>query len=70
MSYKVIIEEENDGRYSASCPGLPGCYSWGHSKKEALENIKEAIEGYLEVADELINEKLRNKKAVLEEITV
>jgi predicted RNase H-like HicB family nuclease len=70
MSYKVIIEEESDGRYSASCPGLPGCYSWGHTKEEALKNIEEAIKGYLEVAEELIKEKLRDKKVVLEEITI
>lgn len=70
MSYKVIIEEEKDGRYSALCPGLPGCYSWGHTKEEALENIKEAIVGYLEVAEELIKERVKNKKAVLAEITV
>ena len=65
MSYKVIIEEEKDGRYSALCPGLPGCYSYGHTREEALKNIKEAIGGYLEVAEELIKEKLQNKKAVL-----
>ena len=34
-------------------PGLPGCASQGHTEQEALENIRDAIRGYLEVAEEL-----------------
>lgn len=36
----------------AECPGLPGCVSQGKTKQEALENIKEAIELYIEVLQE------------------
>lgn len=45
---KVILTEEEDGRWSASIPGLPGCSSWGYSQQEALENIKDAAEIYIE----------------------
>ena len=37
-----------DGGYNASYPALPGCHSQGDTIEEALENIKEAIECYLE----------------------
>ncbi|HOW83289.1 MAG TPA: type II toxin-antitoxin system HicB family antitoxin [Spirochaetota bacterium] len=36
-----------DGYYVAECPSLPGCVSQGKTKEEAIENIKEAIEGYI-----------------------
>lgn len=45
---KVTLTEEEDGRWSASIPVLPGCSSWGYSKQEALENIKDAAEIYIE----------------------
>lgn len=49
MKYEIILEKEDDGRFSAHVPALPGCHSWGNNKEEAINNIKEAIEGYLEV---------------------
>ena len=45
---KVSLKEEEDGRWSASVLALPGCSSWGYSMKEALENIKDAAEIYIE----------------------
>lgn len=45
---KVDLKEEEDGRWSASIPALPGCSSWGYSKQEALGNIKDAAEIYIE----------------------
>jgi predicted RNase H-like HicB family nuclease len=48
MKYRVIIEQDEDGMYIAECPSLPGCISQGRTREEALKNIKEAIEGYLE----------------------
>lgn len=45
---KVALKEEEDGRWSASIPSLPGCSSWGYSRQEALENIKDAAEIYIE----------------------
>jgi len=48
MRYRVIIEQDEDGVYVVTCPALPGCVSQGASREEAVENIKDAIEGYLE----------------------
>jgi len=45
---KVTLKEEDDGRWSASIPALPGCSSWGYSQQEALDNIRDAAEIYIE----------------------
>ncbi len=55
MKFKVIIKEGEDGWYVITVPSLPGCISQGRTKKEALENIKEAIELYLEPEDNLLS---------------
>ncbi len=47
-SYTVIFEPESDGGYHVFCPTLSGCHSQGDSFEEALANIIEAIELYLE----------------------
>jgi predicted RNase H-like HicB family nuclease len=51
MKYEIILEKEEDGRISAHVPTLPGCHSWGHTRHEAIKNVNEAIQGYLEVLD-------------------
>jgi predicted RNase H-like HicB family nuclease len=48
MTYKVVLTRTDEG-YSINCPTLPGCWSDGKTEEEALENIKEAIQMYLEV---------------------
>jgi len=48
MRIKIILEPSEEGRYTAVVPSLPGCISEGNSKEEALKNIKEAVELYLE----------------------
>jgi predicted RNase H-like HicB family nuclease len=49
LDYKIILEPDPEaGGYVANCPALPGCYSQGDTKKEAISNIREAIEGYIE----------------------
>jgi antitoxin HicB len=48
MKYRIIIEQDEDGFFVAECPALPGCISQGKTRKEALENIQDAIKGYLE----------------------
>ncbi|MBT5707902.1 type II toxin-antitoxin system HicB family antitoxin [bacterium] len=48
MKIKVIIEKGEDGFYSARCPALRSCWSQGKNRDEALQNIREAIELYLE----------------------
>ncbi len=47
MKVNVIIEKDKNG-YAAFCPELKGCHSQGDSLDEVLENIKEAIQLYLE----------------------
>jgi predicted RNase H-like HicB family nuclease len=48
MKYTVILEKESDGGYVAIVPTLPGCVSQGDSRDEALANIREAAELYIE----------------------
>jgi len=48
MRIKVVVEPSEDGGYTVFAPSLPGCISEGNTKEEALRNIKEAIELYLE----------------------
>ena len=48
MRYRVLIEQDEDGVYVAEVPALPGCISQGKTRSEALDNIKEAMTGYLE----------------------
>jgi len=52
MKYRVSLKKTEEG-YSVWVPGLPGCWSQGKSEKESLENIRDAIEGYLEVVHKL-----------------
>ena len=48
MRYTVIFEQEQDGGYVASVPALPGCVSQGDTRAEALSNIREAIQLYVD----------------------
>ena len=49
MEYKIVLEPDTeDGGYVVHCPALPGCYSQGDTRDEAIRNIREAIEAYLE----------------------
>jgi predicted RNase H-like HicB family nuclease len=51
MRYKVVVQQSDEG-VSVSVPGLPGCWSQGADEKEALENVRSAIEEYLAVVQE------------------
>ena len=48
MSFKIVLHREEDGGYWVEVPDLKGCYSQGNSRDDALKNIKEAIELYIE----------------------
>lgn len=48
LRYRILITEDEDGEYVAECPSLPGCISQGKTRELALENIQDAIKGYLE----------------------
>lgn len=47
MKFRIIIERDETGMFVIECPSLPGCISQGKTRSEALENIKDAIRGYL-----------------------
>ena len=49
--FTVIMERDEESGYTVVCPALPGCVSEGETRAEALDNIREAITGYLEAAD-------------------
>ncbi len=48
MKYRILVEQDEDGAWVAVCPALPGCVSQGKTRAEALENIKDAVAGYVE----------------------
>lgn len=63
LRYTVMMEKNEEGGYTVTVPSLPGCISEGSDWDEALENIEEAIAGYVEVAKKL-------GKAIPVEVTI
>ena len=51
MRLHIILEQDEAGYYVAEVPALPGCLSQGKTREEAIANIKEAVEGWLEVME-------------------
>ena len=47
-TFTVVIEQDEDGVFVATCPALQGCYTQGQTYEETLANIREAIELHLE----------------------
>ena len=45
---RVIVYKGEDGYWVAECPTLPGCVSQGKTPEEAIKNIREAIQAYIE----------------------
>jgi len=52
MKFKVRLEKDEDGWYIATVPALPGCISQGKTEKEAIKNVKEAIELHISMLAE------------------
>ena len=52
MKLTIILEPSEEGGYTVTVPSLPGCISEGETREEALENIREAIELYLEPVED------------------
>jgi predicted RNase H-like HicB family nuclease len=67
VKLKVVLEPQEEGGYTVNVPSLPGCISEGDNKEEALHNIKEAIELYLEVDE---SEVKRSKNDKIAEVTI
>jgi predicted RNase H-like HicB family nuclease len=68
LKFTALLEEAEEGGYVVKCVELPVATE-GETKAEALSNLKEAIEGYIEVRAELIG-KSKIKKKQLVEVTV
>ncbi len=67
MRFKIVLEESDEGGYTAYVPSLPGCISEGETKEEALKNIQEAIELYLEPVDD---DWILDEKDLVQEIEI
>ena len=67
MRFKIVLEESDEGGYTAYVPSLPGCISEGETKEEALKNIQEAIELYLEPVED---DWILDEKDLVQEIEV
>ena len=52
MKLKVVIESSEEGGFTVYVPSLPSCVSEGETEQEAMQNIREAIELYLEPVDD------------------
>lgn len=52
MKLKIVLEPSKEGGYTAYVPSLPGCISEGATTEEAMANIREAIDLYLEPVDD------------------
>lgn len=59
MKYKIALEHTDEG-YSATVPGLPGCWSEGSTEKDPIDNIRIAISEHLSVRDELLAGSVRD----------
>ena len=66
MRFKVLISEGEDGWFVVECPSLPGCVSQGRTIEEAVENIKDAIQGCLDVRGEMTCDQ-QNERMVEDE---
>lgn len=47
MKFRITVEQDEDGKFISSCPFLPGCWSQGDTREEAVRNIADAIRGYM-----------------------
>lgn len=52
MKLRVVLEPSSEGGFTALVPALPGCISEGDTREDALRNVREAIELYLEEVDD------------------
>ncbi|RLC55224.1 MAG: type II toxin-antitoxin system HicB family antitoxin [Chloroflexota bacterium] len=67
MRFLVVLEPSDEGGYTVYVPSLPGCISEGDTVEDALANIREAIELYLEPVEDdwVVEEKVLVRELVL-----
>lgn len=71
MEYKVVLTRDIEtGWFVAEVPSLPGCISQGKTKSQALENIKDAIQGYLESLRKHPEERILEKTVEIADVSV
>ena len=71
MQFDVVFEKDSEsGWFIASVPALPGCHTQGKTKKEAVSNIKEAIELHLEVMAEKKKKEQPTRFVSIEKVAV
>ncbi len=69
LNFKIVLEKDEDGWIVATCPSLPGCISQGKTEKQALKNMKEAIELHLKsLAEDGI--PIQSKRSTKKEVTL
>ena len=67
MKLKIILEPSEEGGYTAIVPSLPGCISEGETIEEAIDNIREAIELYLEPVDD---DFIQDETVIVKELAI
>jgi predicted RNase H-like HicB family nuclease len=67
VDLKVVLEPSEEGGFTVYVPSLPGCVSEGRTREEALKNIREAIELYLEPVDD---DLIASPNSIVEKIAV
>lgn len=61
MKLCVRIDENEQGRFTARCPSLPGCVSSGETRQEACEKLDEAIRGYIAAVSNFVPENVTHE---------
>jgi predicted RNase H-like HicB family nuclease len=70
MQYTIVMEEAEEGGYTATVPTLPGCISERDTYEEALENIKDAIALYLRAVSKEVEQLRRQRTLRVAEVTL
>jgi predicted RNase H-like HicB family nuclease len=69
MKYRVVLVKSEEG-WAVGCPALPGCWSQGQTRDEAVVNIRDAIRLWLDVAEEDALREAHGAETAVEEVTV
>ncbi len=70
LAFEVVLHREKDGGYWVEVPQLKGCVSQGDSRKEALKNIREAIELYLETVGAYVPREMKKNEVEVHTVVV
>ena len=70
LKFKVELIQEPDGGYIAHVPALPGCHTQGDSFDEVIENVKDAIQLYMDVLSEESTISPVNSQSQIVEVSI